>query len=148
MKGDTKVAYLYQIPRNGYVLFNYWITQRETLMICIKDEFPDEYVPYYRKIEEGVDFSNQQKEDILSLISNKADLVNEFGKNLFDKSQVIYGYYLASTTGGLSASADSAISSKIEITPGSIYHISRPSITSTGVVRFIDENENRFNEIK
>lgn len=148
MDGDTRVAFLYQIPRSGYVLFNYEKSQTETLMICVKDEFPDEYVPYYCKIEEGVDFSNQQKADILSLIGNKADLIDEFGKNLFNKSQVIYGYYLSSSSASVDPNANSAISPKIEIIPGSIYHISRPNIVSTGVVSFIDENGNRLKPLK
>ena len=104
---------------------------------------------YYNLVnEEGVDLSNQQKEDISLLLRDKADLIKEQGKNLFDKGQVIYGYYLSSVTGKLSPNANSAISPKIEITPGSIYHISRPNIKETGAVCFIDENENRLKPLK
>ena len=144
--GDTRVAFLYQIPRDGFVLFNCWNTQKNTLMICIKDEFPNEYVPYSSKIEEGVDLSQQQKEYVESLIGNKADLIGEVGKNLFNKEDVINGY-INSTTGILTPSGGKS-SNLISIKAGEIYHISRPDIEYTGCVRFLDENGNIFKPLK
>lgn len=148
---------IFDPPHDGYLSFNY--DNADTFMACEESKYPSSYKPYNVQIEENVDLSDFQYSKIESKIeaslipineslNSKADTVLEIGKNLFDKSQIIYGYYIYSTTGVNTSNSKSAISPKIEITPGSIYHISRPNISSTGAVVFIDENGNRLKPLR
>ena len=123
------VAYLFDIPKTGLVLFNCKSTEIGQFMVCRYDLYPDTYVPFSCKVEEGVDFSDIPK----------ADLTDELGKNLFNKAAVINGYYILSTTGTVSPRDVAVVSQEIEISPNTVYYLSRPDITTSGAVRFLTD---------
>lgn len=102
-------------------------------------EFPD----YIKKPTTGDTYLDTYLDTCLDT-KNYASYVKKIGKNLFDKNNIIEGYYIGSTPGTLLRSSVSAISSLIPIEEGETYAIYRQYSSSgniaTRCVRFLPED--------
>lgn len=143
---------------DGYLSFNY--DDANTFMACEESKYPSSYKPYNVQIEENVDLSEFQYVKVESKIQDalipinesldsKAGTVREIGKNLFDKSKNLINGYISTLSGIIVNDSKSRTSYKIEIKPNTIYHLSRPNMTTlTGCVRFLDSNDNVLKPLK
>lgn len=62
------------------------------------------------------------------------------GKNLFNSEEIIDGYYISSSSGGLASNQMASVSPFIPVKAGEIYYLHRESSIGTGEARFLKED--------
>lgn len=130
---DLSIVYL---PKGKYIFdLGDSISKKDRFILTkcnsLKD-IPSDYLLFGSRIQEdSISLSKKQNEEIEGKLSGYAKYINSVGKNLFDKNNIINGYYINSTRGMCIANDEAAISNFIPIEEGNVYHLERPLTTSS-----------------
>lgn len=116
------------------------LTSLDTFMLVKGNELPETYLPYINPLALNFDNSLLELEDAIYNSSFKDNLKKVTDGNLYNKNEVVNGWYVDRGDGGLKANASYTSSDYIPVLPGTTY---TTNLTTSGEqLAFYDSSKN------